>query len=296
MLYEVITRFLHSDWKDFKFAEPDDFEKHFPNGVDKQLLLELGEKICSLPSDEKFINKTYKLVADRRQMLQDNRLDWAMGELLAYATLVYEDFPVRLSGQDSVRGTFAHRHASHIIEKTDKTYTPIKYLKEHQAPFHVYNSPLNEYGVLGFEYGRITSYNVCYTKLLRVKRNVYIGLEKILAKITSYIVVSEGERKEIIKNKIISERQILNINNAIDFNEYIHTSEIKDIRSTYDIPEGKFIVGSVGRLAPQKDWETFIFAASEVLKSHPETIFLITGDGELRNELLKLIFASYNFV
>ncbi len=148
-----IQRFLHSDWKDFKFAEPDDFEKHFPNGVDKQLLLELGEKICSLPSDEKFINKTYKLVADRRQMLQDNRLDWAMGELLAYATLVYEDFPVRLSGQDSVRGTFAHRHASHIIEKTDKTYTPIKYLKEHQAPFHVYNSPLNEYGVLGFEYG-----------------------------------------------------------------------------------------------------------------------------------------------
>ncbi len=145
--------------------------------------------------------------------------------------------------------------------------------------------------MVGCKHVLYTPHCFYFQGLSGVKRNVYIGLEKILAKITSYIVVSEGERKEIIKNKIISERQILNINNAIDFNEYIHTSEIKDIRSTYDIPEGKFIVGSVGRLAPQKDWETFIFAASEVLKSHPETIFLITGDGELRNELLKLIFA-----
>ena len=91
-------------------------------------------------------------------MLEDNKLDWAMGELLAYGTLVYEGFPVRISGQDSVRGTFAHRHAAHIIEKTDKTFTPLKYVDKNQADFHVYNSPLNEYGVLGFEYGYSTAY------------------------------------------------------------------------------------------------------------------------------------------
>jgi 2-oxoglutarate dehydrogenase E1 component len=148
-----IPQFLRGDWKDFKYAEKADFDKHFPNGITKELLLFIGEKICQLPDDEKFIKKTVKLVEDRRQMLKNNKLDWAMGELLAYGSLVYEGYPVRISGQDSVRGTFAHRHASHIIEKTDKTFTPLKYIAEKQASFNIYNSPLNEYGVLGFEYG-----------------------------------------------------------------------------------------------------------------------------------------------
>jgi 2-oxoglutarate dehydrogenase E1 component len=86
-------------------------------------------------------------------MIHDNRLDWAMAELLAYGSLVAEGHPVRLSGQDSERGTFAHRHASFVIEETDEKYFPLKNISENQAPFHVFNSPLSEYGVLGFEYG-----------------------------------------------------------------------------------------------------------------------------------------------
>lgn len=148
-----IERFLRGDWGNYKFASRADFEKHFPNGVTKELLQHISEKICQLPEDEKFINKTYKLVNERKKMVQDNKLDWAMGELLAYGTLVYEGYPVRISGQDSVRGTFAHRHAAHVIEKTDKTYTPLKYIDKKQASFNIYNSPLNEYGVMGFEYG-----------------------------------------------------------------------------------------------------------------------------------------------
>ena len=67
--------------------------------------------------------------------------------------LLYDGHPVRLSGQDSVRGTFAHRHAAHVIEDTDSIFIPLKNISPNQAAFSIYNSPLNEYGVLGFEYG-----------------------------------------------------------------------------------------------------------------------------------------------
>jgi 2-oxoglutarate dehydrogenase E1 component len=148
-----IQQFLKGDWKNYKYADRSDFDKHFPGGVTVELLRYIGEKICTLPEDEKFIDKTYKLVSERKRSLESDKLDWAMGELLAYGTLVYEGYPVRISGQDSVRGTFAHRHAAHVIEDTDKTYIPLKYISEKQASFNIYNSPLNEYGVLGFEYG-----------------------------------------------------------------------------------------------------------------------------------------------
>ncbi len=148
-----IQQFLEDQWKGYKYAESADFNKHYPGELSKELLLFIGEKICYLPEHEKFISKTVKLVEARKKMLEDSHLDWAMGELLAYGTLVYEGHPVRISGQDSVRGTFAHRHAAHVIEDTDKTFTPLKYVSPNQASFTIYNSPLNEYGVLGFEYG-----------------------------------------------------------------------------------------------------------------------------------------------
>jgi 2-oxoglutarate dehydrogenase E1 component len=86
-------------------------------------------------------------------MILDDRLDWAMGELLAYGTLVDEGHPVRVSGQDSERGTFAHRHAAFVVEDAGEKYFPLKHVSPNQAPFHIYNSLLSEYGVLGFEYG-----------------------------------------------------------------------------------------------------------------------------------------------
>jgi 2-oxoglutarate dehydrogenase E1 component len=76
-----------------------------------------------------------------------------LAELLAYGTLLTEGFPVRISGQDSIRGTFAHRHAGFVIDDTDQQYMPLKHLDGAKASFEIYNSPLSEYGVLGFEYG-----------------------------------------------------------------------------------------------------------------------------------------------
>jgi glycosyltransferase involved in cell wall biosynthesis len=142
------------------------------------------------------------------------------------------------------------------------------------------------------------SKNILYTPhcfyfqgLSGVKRMLFLGIEKLLAYMTSYIIVSQGEMKQAIQNKIGGKQQILNINNAIDFSAYIPASEINETLNKYRVPKGKFIVGAIGRFAPQKDWETFIFTANEVIKKHPETIFVITGEGELRNEVQKLIFA-----
>jgi 2-oxoglutarate dehydrogenase E1 component len=149
----AIQRFLFASWKSYRHADRNDFDKHFPNGMTREMLQFIGDKINYLPVDRKFIDKTIKLVEDRRRMMETGTVDWALAELLAYGTLVYEGHPVRISGQDVVRGTFAHRHASHVIEDTDEVFTPLKHIHEKQAPFHIYNSPLNEYGVMGFEYG-----------------------------------------------------------------------------------------------------------------------------------------------
>jgi 2-oxoglutarate dehydrogenase E1 component len=148
-----IQRFMHDIWKDYKYGSQDDFNKTFENRISKEKLIEIGSNICELPSDLNFISKTRRLIQDRKKMLSHNQLDWAMAELLAYSTLLAEGYPVRLSGQDSIRGTFAHRHAEHVIEDSDKKYSPLKYITNNQASFNVFNSPLNEYGVLGFEYG-----------------------------------------------------------------------------------------------------------------------------------------------
>lgn len=148
-----IQRFLYNDWKGFKHAARADFDKHYPNELSAELLKFIGEKVNFLPPSEKFIDKTVRLVEERRRMMKEGKIDWALAELLAYGSLVYDGHPVRLSGQDSVRGTFAHRHAAHVIEDTDSIFVPLKQISPNQATFTVLNSPLNEYGVLGFEYG-----------------------------------------------------------------------------------------------------------------------------------------------
>lgn len=86
-------------------------------------------------------------------MIEEDRLDWSMGEMLAYATLLDEGHPIRVSGQDSERGTFSHRHAVIKTEDEEKEFVPLNHLSDKQGKFSIYNSLLSEYGVLGFEYG-----------------------------------------------------------------------------------------------------------------------------------------------
>ncbi|MCP4312187.1 MAG: 2-oxoglutarate dehydrogenase E1 component [Bacteroidetes bacterium] len=150
----TIQQFMEAEWMGMKYATTAEFHDSLETGVDRQSLDKIARKITTLPEDLVFFKKTTKLVEERARMYQENRVDWALGELFAYGSMVLEGHPVRISGQDSIRGTFSHRHAGMVMEQTTEIYFPLKYINtEKQAPFNIFNSPLNEYGVLGFEYG-----------------------------------------------------------------------------------------------------------------------------------------------
>lgn len=147
-----VTSFLEGYWSGLRMANDKDFEKSPDTAVDKKLFVELAKKSVTLPEGKKFFNKTKKLFADRATMIENNSYDWAMGELMAYATLMHEGHMVRISGQDVERGTFSHRHAVVKIEDSEEEYIPLNNLGTKEK-LEIYNSLLSEYGVLGFEYG-----------------------------------------------------------------------------------------------------------------------------------------------
>ena len=151
------TKFIRQaegNWFGLEFALPADIFVKAKTGVDHETLAELADKITSLPEDKPFFNKTQRLFNDRKSMVtKGQKVDWAIAELLAYATLVNEGYPVRVSGQDSERGTFSHRHAVIRVEDSEEQYYPLNNISPDQAPFYIYNSLLSEYAVLGFEYG-----------------------------------------------------------------------------------------------------------------------------------------------
>ena len=108
----VITPFMKDEWKSFNRVEESEMLKIVNTSVSKELLDSAAKGITELPEEHNFLRKTKRLISDRKAMYFDrDKLDWAMGELLAYGTLLQEGFNVRLSGQDVERGTFSHRHA-----------------------------------------------------------------------------------------------------------------------------------------------------------------------------------------
>jgi 2-oxoglutarate dehydrogenase E1 component len=109
--------------------------------------------MSTLPEGKKIYRKVARLMRDRLKMVEEDRLDWAMGELLAYATLLVEGHPVRISGQDVERGTFSHRHAVVKTEDSEEEIIPLNHLRKGQANLTIYNSLLSEYAVAGFDYG-----------------------------------------------------------------------------------------------------------------------------------------------
>ncbi len=128
--------------------------------VDAGKLQALAAKLNRLPADFTPHNKIKMLLRRRLQSVENgDGIDWANAETLAFASLVDEGFPIRLSGQDSGRGTFSQRHGVLFDRKNGKPLIPLNRLGDHQAPFEVYNSLLAEAGVLGFEYGYAMSRN-----------------------------------------------------------------------------------------------------------------------------------------
>lgn len=149
----VITEIMADDWDGYEIGRLKDILSSIDTTYDINKLDKIAEVITKLPQDKKFIRKIERIIADRnKRYFETNQLDWAMGELLAYASLMEEGFNVRITGQDVERGTFSHRHA---IVKTEDNAEKINLhntigLDGH---FHIYNSLLSEYGVVGFDYG-----------------------------------------------------------------------------------------------------------------------------------------------
>lgn len=154
----VITEIMADDWDGYEIGKLDDILAAVDTTYDVKKLDKIAKGITQLPDGKKFIRKIERIIADRQARYFDkeyklyNQLDWAMGELLAYGSLMEEGFDVRISGQDVERGTFSHRHA---IVKTEDGAEEINLHNSLglKGYFHIYNSLLSEYGVVGFDYG-----------------------------------------------------------------------------------------------------------------------------------------------
>ncbi len=150
----IITPFMHDEWAGFVRVQEDEMMEVVDTAYDKKKLTEIAEVITKLPTDKKFLRKIERLIDQRHKMFfEKDQLDWAMGELLAYGSLLKEGYDVRMSGQDVERGTFSHRHAVVKVEDSEEEVLLLNNLKGDQGDFYIYNSLLSEYGVVGFDYG-----------------------------------------------------------------------------------------------------------------------------------------------
>ncbi len=141
-------------WRELRKATQEDFEYSPVTAVSNDDLLQCFNAIMKWPEGFTPLKKVEKLLQDKTKLFnEEQKFDWATGELLAYASLCMDGNDVRMSGQDVQRGTFSHRHAVLRDEVTDKYYNRLDRISEEQGKFYIYNSLLSEYGVLGFEYG-----------------------------------------------------------------------------------------------------------------------------------------------
>ncbi|BCL68914.1 2-oxoglutarate dehydrogenase E1 component [Vibrio nigripulchritudo ATCC 27043] len=147
---------LHSvDWSPYIGH---DWDTDWDSTFDIKRLTELGQRLCQFPESHKLHSRVNKLYNDRTSMINGEKaLDWGMAETLAYATLVDDGKRIRISGQDSGRGTFFHRHSVLHNQNDASTYVPLANIHDKQGPFQVFDSVLSEEAVLAFEYGYATA-------------------------------------------------------------------------------------------------------------------------------------------
>jgi 2-oxoglutarate dehydrogenase E1 component len=130
-----------------------DFPVNIQTGISQEMVKRIAASQVNLPDWLTVHPRLLPQLQRRAASVEDNTIDWAMGETLAIGSLLMEGHPVRLAGQDSRRGTFGQRHAVLIDRVTGEDYTPLLYLTEDQARYTVYDSLLSEYAAMGFEYG-----------------------------------------------------------------------------------------------------------------------------------------------
>jgi 2-oxoglutarate dehydrogenase E1 component len=141
-------------WKNMGKATSADFEQSPSTAISKKTVEQLFNGMMKWPTDFKPLKKVEKLIQEKNKLLDtEGKIDWATAELMAYGSILIDGNIVRMSGQDVQRGTFSHRHAVIRDEETNNPYNRLNNYNSTQAKFHIYNSLLSEYAVLGFEYG-----------------------------------------------------------------------------------------------------------------------------------------------
>jgi 2-oxoglutarate dehydrogenase E1 component len=144
------------EWKSLRKATEDDFEESIETKISKSSLTKIIKALVKYPENFKPIKKIQQYLDQRRVLMRENNtVDWAAAELLAYGSILLEGKDVRMSGEDVKRGTFSHRHACLYDELTGEEYNRLNFIDENgkQGRFRIYNSHLSEYAVLGFEFG-----------------------------------------------------------------------------------------------------------------------------------------------
>jgi len=145
---------VEQEWKELRISKPEDFELSPDTSISQETIDKIANALIKKPKDFKPIKQIEKVLKQRKEMFFDSKkLNWAAAELLAYGSILLENKIVRLSGQDSQRGTFSHRHAVLKDSNTNEPYNSLDHIEEGQEKFRIYNSLLSEYGVLGFEFG-----------------------------------------------------------------------------------------------------------------------------------------------
>jgi 2-oxoglutarate dehydrogenase E1 component len=141
-------------WRSLKKnTDPKDFEESPPTGIPSETVEKILKHLTTPPEGFRTLSKFKRLLKGWRKLLDDNKIDWSLGEMAAYGSILMEGKDVRMSGQDVRRGTFSHRHAVIYDAKTYQEHNRLEGLSENQGKFRIYNSLLSEFGVLGFEYG-----------------------------------------------------------------------------------------------------------------------------------------------
>ncbi len=141
-------------WKSLRKSTPEDFEQSPITAINEKNFNTIFNSVMQWPADFTPLRKIDKLIQDKIKLYKDEqKIDWATAELLAYGSILLDGNDVRMSGQDVRRGTFSHRHAVLQDEVTNQPYSRLSNIPEASGKFRIYNSLLSEYGVLGFEYG-----------------------------------------------------------------------------------------------------------------------------------------------
>ena len=142
------------NWRNLKkYTESEDYDESPETGISRENIDKILDHLMALPNGFSPLKDILRYLEGKKKLLANNKLDWGYGELLAYGSILLEGKNVRLSGEDVKRGTFSHRHACFYDAETNAEYNRLNTISDKQGRFHIYNSFLSEYAVLGFEYG-----------------------------------------------------------------------------------------------------------------------------------------------